>query len=38
MDRLYLNRANTEAMGVNAKQRLADLNISWKHVLERLLA
>ena len=38
MDRLYLNRTDTEAMGVNAKQRLADLNISWKHVLERLLA
>jgi glycosyltransferase involved in cell wall biosynthesis len=38
MDKLYLDRANTEAMGVNAKQRLADLNISWKHVMERLLA
>jgi glycosyltransferase involved in cell wall biosynthesis len=38
MDKLYLSRANTEAMGINAKQRLTDLNISWKHVLERLLA
>ncbi len=38
MDSLYLNRSNTAAMGVNAKQRLVDLNISWKHVLERLLA
>lgn len=38
MDKLYLDRANTEAMGKNAKQRLVDLNISWAYVLERLLA
>lgn len=38
MDRLYLDRTKTEAMGVRALERLADLNISWPHVLERLLA
>jgi glycosyltransferase involved in cell wall biosynthesis len=38
MDQLYLNRANTRQMGLNAVQRIIELNISWQHVLERLLA
>jgi len=38
MDRLYLDRVKTEAMGRNAHDRLAELNISWPHVLQRLLA
>jgi glycosyltransferase involved in cell wall biosynthesis len=38
MDRLYLDRAKTETMGQNARGRLAELNISWSHVLQRLLA
>jgi glycosyltransferase involved in cell wall biosynthesis len=38
MDQLYLDRENTRKMGKNAAQRIIDLNICWKHVLERLLA
>jgi len=38
MDRLYLDRTKTEAMGISARDRLAELNISWSHVLQRLLA
>lgn len=38
MDRLYLDRKKTETMGRNACERLVDLNISWSHVLQRLLA
>lgn len=38
MDRLYLDRVKTEEMGRNAHDRLAELNISWSHVLQRLLA
>lgn len=38
MDKLYLDRAKTQAMGRNAENRLLDLNISWSHVLQRLLA
>lgn len=38
MDRLYLDRAKTMAMGKNAADRLSELNISWSHVLQRLLA
>ena len=38
MDRLYINRVNTRQMGLNATQSIVELNISWKHVLERLLA
>lgn len=38
MDRLYLDRAKTLSMGRNACDRLAALNISWPHVLQRLLA
>ena len=36
MDRLYLDRTKTEAMGRNACDRLAELNISWSHVLPEL--
>ena len=38
MDRLYLNRVATEKMGRNAAARIAQLNISWPHVLERILS
>lgn len=38
MDELFLSRANTIGMGRNAYERLAELNISWSHVLERLLS
>jgi glycosyltransferase involved in cell wall biosynthesis len=38
MDRLYLDREATRLMGRNAKARVADLDITWSHVLERLLA
>lgn len=38
LDKLYLERENTIRMGINAKARLGELNISWEHVLERLLA
>lgn len=38
MDRLYLDRKKTATMGRNACERLVDLNISWTHVLQRLLA
>lgn len=38
MDQLYQDRQKTRQMGANAAQRIVDLNISWKHVLERLLA
>ena len=38
MDRLYENRADSRRMGANANTRIGELNISWSHVLERLLA
>jgi glycosyltransferase involved in cell wall biosynthesis len=38
MDRLYVDRQKTETMGGHARARLAELNISWPHVLQRLLA
>lgn len=38
MDRLYRNREKTVTMGRNASARMAELNISWPHVLQRLLA
>jgi glycosyltransferase involved in cell wall biosynthesis len=38
MDRLYLDRAVTMQMGRNAAARINELNISWPHVLERLLS
>ncbi|MCD6027066.1 MAG: glycosyltransferase family protein [Solimicrobium sp.] len=38
MDQIFTNREATKKMGLNATQRISDLNITWKHVLERLLA
>ncbi|MBA2657672.1 MAG: glycosyltransferase family 4 protein [Tatlockia sp.] len=38
MDKFYIDRAKTKLMGANARERLNELNISWSHVLERLLA
>lgn len=38
IDKLYLDRSKTMSMGKNAADRLVDLNISWEHVLRRLLA
>jgi glycosyltransferase involved in cell wall biosynthesis len=38
MDKLYLDRGKTKKMGENALSRLDELNISWSHVLQRLLA
>lgn len=38
MDRLYLDRAATMQMGKNAAARISELNISWPHVLDRLLS
>ncbi|MEO8778922.1 MAG: glycosyltransferase family 4 protein [Rhodanobacter sp.] len=38
LDRLYLDRARATEMGQASLARLQDLNISWKHVLQRLLA
>jgi glycosyltransferase involved in cell wall biosynthesis len=38
MDNLYLQREKTVEMGCAAIRRLDELNISWDHVLRRLLA
>lgn len=38
LDRLYEDRAATRRMGAAALRRLDELNISWRHVLDRLLA
>jgi glycosyltransferase involved in cell wall biosynthesis len=38
MDRLYVDRALARRLGEAARARLDDLNISWSHVLRRLLA
>ena len=38
MDMFYLDREAAQSMGRNALVRLAEFNISWRHVLERLLA
>jgi glycosyltransferase involved in cell wall biosynthesis len=38
MDQLYIDRSKTQQMGLNAAQRIIDLDISWRHVLARLLA
>lgn len=38
MDQLYRDRARTLEMGRNATRRIDELNISWQHVLQRLLA
>ncbi|MFT3729830.1 MAG: glycosyltransferase family 4 protein [Hyphomicrobium sp.] len=38
MDRLFVQRATTSQMGINARDRIAGLDIRWSTVLERLLA
>ncbi len=38
MDRLYLDRARTQAMGEANRERVAELRIDWDHVIERILA
>lgn len=38
MDKLYCNRKKTIEMGQQAHLRLSELNVSWSHVLNRLLA
>jgi glycosyltransferase involved in cell wall biosynthesis len=38
MDQLYRDREATREMGRNAQARLAELNIDWQHVLQRLLS
>jgi len=37
-DALWSDRARAEAMGAAHADRIAELNISWDHVVERLLA
>jgi glycosyltransferase involved in cell wall biosynthesis len=37
MDQLYWDRVKTASMGRRARERLQDMNISWSHVIERLL-
>jgi glycosyltransferase involved in cell wall biosynthesis len=37
-DRVFSLRVETQTMGSNAQQTVADLNINWDHVVERLLA
>jgi glycosyltransferase involved in cell wall biosynthesis len=38
LDQLYMDREATREMGRNAQGRLAELNIEWPHVLQRLLS
>ncbi len=38
MDAMYLDRAKARDMGRNALTRIGELNISWEHVVSRLLA
>jgi glycosyltransferase involved in cell wall biosynthesis len=38
MDKLYADKAMAREMGRNALDRLSEINISWTHVLKRLLA
>jgi len=37
MDRLYLDRARTVAMGTQASEKISAMRISWPHVMQRLL-
>lgn len=37
LDSFYLDRASTQNMGKNANRTIGELNISWAHVLDRLL-
>lgn len=38
MDALFRNRTSTKSLGQNARERIGELQISWSHVLDRLLA
>lgn len=38
LDQLYEHRELTQEMGTKAKTKLCTLNISWQHVLDRLIA
>lgn len=38
IDKFYLDREHSKKLGNNARIRLDELNISWSHVLDRLLA
>ena len=38
LDEFYTNRVRTAEMGTAARSRVDDLNISWEHVIDRLLA
>lgn len=38
MDKLYADRDHTRRMGLAANARIAELNISWSHVIDRVLA
>jgi glycosyltransferase involved in cell wall biosynthesis len=38
MDKLFLDRKRTEAMGSKAADRLVELGVTWERVLDRLLA
>ena len=38
MDRLFLDRKMVRQMGKNAEEKIDELNISWPHVLDRLLS
>jgi len=38
MDKLYTDKVLAKQMGANALERLSEINISWSHVLRRLLA
>lgn len=38
MDQLFIDKKKTEHMGKNALARIAELNISWSHVIERMLS
>jgi glycosyltransferase involved in cell wall biosynthesis len=37
MDQLYMDKAKTKNMGIEAREKIGELQISWTHVLEKLL-
>jgi hypothetical protein len=38
MDKLFLERETARRLGEAARARIAEMHITWPHVLERLLA
>lgn len=38
MDRLFIDKKLAEKLGANARARLAEINISWSHVVKKLLS